>query len=216
MTQNFFVAIVFGAIVMLPACSFADDLEPLKKAEPPVWSIGDIRTYRISSGGKDFIQKETVTAVSNEGYTVAIEKTDGAKTTELYSPELMLIKTMNSSGKVVEKYDSGVTIIKWPLKAGDSWSVDHMAHNPKLGSLLMTIDAVVTAETVMTDGKEIATLKIFAKRKNRSRVYIDQLERWYDPSSKCFIRSALTRLLGDPGAASYVKELVSFTPGQAK
>ncbi len=216
MKKNLFVAIVFGAIVMLPACSFAGDVEPLKKAEPPIWNVGDVWTYRISRGGKDFIQKESVTAVSNEGYAVAIEKKDGAKTTELYSPELMLVKTMNSSGKVVEKYDSGVTIIKWPLKAGDSWSVDHIAHNPKLGSLLMTIDAEITAETVILNGKEISTLKIFAKRKTSSRVYVDQLERWYDPSTKCFIKSALTRLLGDPGAASYVKELVSFTPGQAK
>lgn len=197
-------------VLLIPAYSLADGVEQVDR---PTWNVGDVRTFQVLIGNEKTIEVETVTEVSKDGYIVAADR-NGKKTIEIYSLDLILVKKMDEAGKTIDWYDTGITKIKWPLKAGTTWSENHVASNKNLGSLTQIIDAEINAETILIGGKETSTVKIVTKRKGKANNYIDKLERWYSSDLGCFARSKTTRISGSTNAKDYDKELISFAPGK--
>lgn len=214
-----FVVFLF---LLFPVCSFAGEaLEPLKKAERPVWQVGDTWIYQVTlidgTQVKKLSMKMTVVESGDKGYTVVVDK-DGEKTTQFYNSDLNFVRETDDKGGLIQSFAPEMPSFKWPLKPGQWWKGLYFSQdkNQQSSASFSLTTEVAGAETLIsTDGKEVATIKLISKRENQNkkvRSFVSVREFWYDPQTR-FIIKGVNDL---SGGRSEERNLISFTPGGTK
>jgi hypothetical protein len=216
---TFFVVFLF---LLFPVCSFAGEtFEPLKKAERPVWLVGDTWIYQVTltDGTKvsKLSMKMCVVESGAKGYTVAVDK-DGEKTKQFYNSDLNLVWETDDKGDLLQSYEPEMPSFKWPLKPGQWWKGSYFSkgRNQKSPASFSMTTEVAGAETLISaDGKEVATIKLISKRENQGKKFGSfrgEREFWYDPQTRYIIKRVDDRSSGQ----SEERNLISFTPGEKK